>query len=282
MTWRRFTTLLLAAVIPLTGCSNIYAPLANRDTDEARFEEAMKLLNKAQYDAAVAQFESLSGDFMRRVDVRQYYAGALAGKCGYSMAGFVSFLSSADFSTSPFFKSLMNQFTGRPVAPEHCTAAENVIKSIWAEQTPTASQQFFMVILSMSKIGAYLRAKADVDGTDDLGDDAPDGSFNVCNSSPANFTDDEVKEVVTGFSLMLMNIGGFLGSMSGGTADTIDDINTACGLLSPNPCATTEADAVDAGMIAMMRNILNTSAANPTLPLGIGACVDPDITQCCP
>ncbi len=81
---------------------------------------------------------------------------------------------------------------------------------------------------------------------------------------------------------MLMNIGGFIGSMSGGTADTINDINTACGVLSPNPCATIEAANVDAGMITSMRNILNTGAANPALPLGIGSCVNPDITQCCP
>ncbi|MBX3016773.1 MAG: hypothetical protein KF767_02700 [Bdellovibrionaceae bacterium] len=280
MTLKRYATLTVAAIFLFTGCSNIYAPLANKDSDEARYEDAMKLLNDAKYSEAVARFESLSADFMRKTSVRQYYAGALAGKCGYSMAGFVTFLSTADFTTSPFFKSLMNQFTGRVVAPEFCKAAEGVIKSIWAEETPTASQQFFMVILSMSKIGAYLRAKGDIDGTDDLGDSDPDASFNVCNTS--DFTDDDVKEVVTGFSLMLMNIGGFIGSMSGGTADTINDINAACGVLSPNPCATTEAANVDAGMITSMRNILNTGAANPALPLGIGSCVNPDITQCCP
>lgn len=279
LVWRLGLTALL---VVQSGCTNLYTPLANKETDEARYEEAMKYLNAGDYDAAATQFELLSDGFRSQVTVRQYYASALAGKCGYSMANFIEFLGSADFSTSPFFKSLMNQFTGVAVRPEFCTAAENEIKAIWAMSTPTASQQFFMSILSMSKIGAYLRSKADIDGTGNLGDNSADPGFDVCNSSASNFTDDEVKEVVTGFSLMLLNIGGFLGSMSGGTADVIDDINTACGLMTPNPCATTDPAGVDAGMVASMRDMLNTAQTNPTLPLGIGACVNPDITLCCP
>lgn len=274
--------LILASIFTLTGCSNIYTPLANKLTDEARYEDAMKFLNKGEYDAAATEFEALSPAFIANSQVRQYYASALAGKCGYNFAGFITYLSTADFSTSPFFKNLMNQFTGRVTRPEFCTAAEAQIKTIWLTENPTASQQLFVVILSMSKIGAYLRVKGDLNGTDNLGDDTPDVGFNVCNSSASNMTDDEVKEVVTGFSLMLLNIGGFLGSMSGDTATVISTINTGCGLLSPNPCSTTEAGNVTAPMVASMRDLLNTSATHPALPIGIGACVDPDVTACCP
>lgn len=287
MTLRRrgknWITMILLPVFVLTGCSNLYTPLANKLSNEARYEEALKYLNDANYDAAVTEFEALSADFLTDSKVRVYYASALAGKCGFSFAGFLDFLGAADFSTNPFMKSLMNQFTGRTVRPEFCTAAEAQIKAIWATQTPTSSQQFFMVMLSMSKMGAYLRNKADLDGTDNLGDDSTDGTFNTCTDSDANLTDAEVKEVVTGFSLMLLNITGFLGSFSGGTATAIASIDAACALMTPNPCGTTEAANVTADMVASMRDILATNVAYTPVPLGIGSCTLPTlIGDCCP
>lgn len=281
---RRWTALCLAPVLALTACSNVYSGMSNRNTDEAHYEDALKALNEQDFDLSLAKFESLSSDYRDRNDVRQYYASALAGKCGFNFASFLSFIENADFSSSSFFKVLMNQFTDRNVLPEYCTRSEAQIKLIWQSQTPTASQQLLMVMLSMSKMGAYLRSKADLDGPLNLGDNTPDASFNVCTNSNANLTDGEIREIVTGFSLMLMNIATFLGSFSGSTATVIGAINTACGLVDPNPCATTDASGVTDEMVASMRDILATNAAYTPAPFGIGSCAFPatNLEDCCP
>lgn len=282
----RIRRAVIAATVPLfllTGCSNLYAPLANRTSDEARYEEAKKALNAANYDLAVTNFELLSSDYLKDSKVREYYASALAGKCGFNFSAFLDFMGSADFSTTPFFHSLMNQFTDKAIFPTYCTAAEDQLKAIWAVQTPTASQQFLMVMLSMSKMGAVLRNKADLDGANSLGDGTPDASFDVCSDSSTNLSDAEIAEVVTGFSSMLLNITAFLGSFSGGTGSAITAINTACALLDPNPCSTTEAENVTAPMIASMRDLLATNILYLPAQFGIGTCALPTpVDSCCP
>lgn len=279
----RLLTLMLSMLMALTACSNIYTPLAKKDTDEAIYVDAIKLLNDQKYEQAVATFEKLSVGFFEDYEVREYYAGALAGRCGFDFKSYLDFMGTADFSTQPFFQVLMSQFSGRTVLPAYCTLAENQIKSIWTARLPSPSQQLFMVMLSMSKMGGYLRIKADLDGTNNLGDGAPDAGFNTCTNTPSTLTDDDMKEVVTGFSSMLLNIGGFLGGFSGSTGSAITAITNACALISPNPCATTDPANVDAGMIKSMREILATNQAHTMLQLGIGTCgAAVPIGTCCP
>lgn len=284
----RLLSITICGAVVLAGCSNVYEPLARKTTDEAKYEDAMKALNNLDYSGAITKFQSMSTSFLDQVEVRENYAAALAGKCGMNFADFVTFLSTADFSTTPFFKALMNQFTDKAIDPASCTEAETQIKTIWATNTATASEQFFMVMLSMAKMGAYLRNKADVknnsDGSASLGDGTPDTTFNICTDSAANLTNAEVKEVVTGFSLMLLNITGFIGSFSAGTSGAITAINTACGLMgADSPCSTTDAANVTTAMVDAMRDLLATNQAYTAAPLGIGSCVLPTaITSCCP
>lgn len=268
--------------LSLTRCSNVFTPMANKNSDEALYEDAVNALNDLDYDTSIQKFQALSVGFAARVEVRENYAGALAGKCGLSFSTFYSQISEATWGATPFFQVLMNMWTDKAVSPSFCKLAEEQIKLIWASATQTTSQQLFMVILSMGKMGAYIRSKADIDGASSRGDGATDVAFDACtDQDDANhLTDDEMREVITGFSLMLLNIAAFASGF--GLGDTVDDINTACGVLVPNPCATTDAASVTDGMIESMRDLIATSSTNPTAPFGVGNCAIAAVPLCCP
>ncbi len=281
---KQILSVILSLAVVLSGCSNVLETFAVKDTDAAYYEDATKALNAQNYDLSLEKFGKLSAGYLSNPDVKKYYAGALAGKCGMNFTGLFTTLSTTDISGSPIFKFLMNLFTNKVVSPSHCTLAETQIKQIWAARTATQGEQLFMVLLSMSKMGSYLRAKADKDGALSLGDNNTDASFEGCaNVNDTNhLTDAEVTEIITGFSLMLLNITSFTASLNGSVGSSVTTINTACALLTPNPCTTTESANVTPAMIAQMRDVLATSAALVTMPLGIGTCAGADPTVCCP
>lgn len=287
---RRFFTLVVVAVT-MINCSNIFEPMSPKDTNDAYYETASKALDDSDFDLAIANFSKLTSGYLdTKAEIRQRYAGALAGKCGLVFSTFYNSISTTDFGTTPIFKAFMNQFTQKTVYPSYCTQAEAQIKAIWATRTATAGQQLFMAILSMAKIGAYLRNKADHDSTGDLGDGTTDGTFDGCAATDDedHLTDDEMKEVITGFSLMLLNITAFSASL--GLGSTIDDLNAACGAIPDSPCAVTEAANVTAPMIDSMRDLLQTNENYTTangaaveVPYGIGACLPATaLPLCCP
>lgn len=282
---KQFLSLFLSFTVVLSGCSNIFEKMAVKDTDAALYEDATKALDASNWDLSLEKFGQLSPAYLESLEVKAKYAGALAGKCGMNFSSLLTSLSSADLSTTPAFKYFMNLFTDKTVNPTYCTLAEAQIKQIWAQRTAKQSEQLFMVLLSMAKMGAYLRAKADKDGASSLGDGSTDGTFNGCSNvdDTDHLTDAEVTEVITGFSLMLLNITAFTATTFSGVSGSITSITTACGLLTPNPCATTEASAVTAPMIDQMRDILETNAAYVAFPVGIGLCgAATPIGSCCP
>lgn len=278
--WKLWTRFALAFFIFLSACSaNILDASAQKSTDEALFEDAVKLTDEQNYSAALVKFSQLSSSYNTRSDVLEAWAGAYAGDCGLDFAGYMAAVGAMNFGTSSFFAALMGAWNNVTVNPASCTSAEAKIKLIWTTQAATASQQLFMVVLSMAKMGVYIRSKADVDGTG-LGDGTVDGTFNACTNSAANLTDAEIKEITTGFSLFLLNVAGFITSLSPTMSGATAAINAACALATVNPCSTTDTANVTAGMVDAMRDLLNT--LNTGGGIGLGACVDPALNPCCP
>lgn len=290
--WRRVLSLFVVAV-SMVNCSNIYEPMSSKTTDAAYYEDAVKALDKQDWDTALTKFGKLSSGFLDSTpSVRENYAGALAGKCGFRFATFYNSISSTNFGTTPLFKVFMNQFTQVTIYPTYCTLAEAQIKAIWASNTATAGEQLFMVLLSMAKMGAYLRAKADNDGIGNLGDGTTDAAYNGCTNTndTHHLTDAEVTEIITGFSLMLLNIAAFAATL--GLQGTVTNLTAACALLPSNPCAVTSASGVTGAMISDMRSLLNTNAnytsangAAVDVPFGVGTCnpaTKPLVINCCP
>lgn len=283
---KRILSFVLALSMGLSGCSNLFESFAVKDSDAANYEEATKALNDGNFDLSLEKFALLSEGYLSNPDVKKYYAGALAGKCGMNFTEMLNSLS-ADISTTPIFLFLMNIFDGKAVSPAHCTAAEAQIKLIWAQRTATQGEQLFMVLLSMAKMGAYLRSKADRDGAGNLGDGSTDGSFNGCANvdDDDHLTDEEITEIVTGFSLMLLNITAFSASLSGSVDGAVTAINAICSApgVDATTCSTTEAANVTASQILTMRDILDTSTTFLLAPFGIGTCSTPtNLEDCCP
>lgn len=261
----------------LTACSNVFTDVSNRSTDDALYVDAVTYIDASNFSAAIEKFEAMSDSYQLRPDVLEDWVGALAGKCGLNFIEYTEDLGAANLGGSTFFKWLMNAWTGKAVDPVSCTAAEEKLKLLWTIQTSTQSQKLFMAILSLVKMGTYLRWKGDIDGTGNLGDNTIDAAFDACVSTDDSnhLTDDQVKEVVTGLALFLLNVTDFTASF-GDVGNATTAINTACGLLSPNPCSTTDAANVTAGMVNSMRDLMDS------VTTGVGSCVDVPPTTCCP
>lgn len=281
---KQILSILMSFSVVLSGCSNVFEKFAVKDTDAALYEDATKALNAGNYDLSLEKFNALSAGYKSNPDVKKYWAGALAGKCGMDFTSLLDSLTNADLSSTAAFKFFMNLFTGKTVHPEYCTQAETQMKEIWGQRSATQGEQLFMVLLSMAKMGTYLRSKADNDGAGNLGDGNTDAGYNSCNNTDDDhhLTDAEVTEVVTGFSQLLLNITAFTATTFAGSAASINNIQAACAAFTPNPCATTDAASVDASMIATMRDLLETNGTYPT-PIGIGSCSFPTPPgSCCP
>lgn len=283
---KQILSLFVSLAVVLSGCSNLFEKMAAKDTDAALYEDATKALNAGNYDLSLEKFGQLSSGYLANPDVKKYYAGALAGKCGMNFTELLDSLGSVDISSMGIFQYFMNLFTGRVISPTHCTLAEAQMKEIWTMRSRTQGEQLFMVLLSMAKMGTYLRNKADKDGVSNLGDGSMDGTFNECSNvdDDDHLTDAEVTEIVTGFSQLLLNITSFTASLSGSVDSSVGAINALCNspFVDPATCSTTEAANVTPAMVQQMRDLI-AAGASYTPPIGIGACATgSDLEDCCP
>jgi hypothetical protein len=270
------------------SCMNVLRQVTNTQSDEALLENAKKSIDVSDYNTALDSFSKMSAAFTARADVIENWASAYAGKCGLKFSTLFTAIGAADFSTDTLFKYLMSSFQGIAVDPASCVLAEAKIKQLGATATlRNTNQNIFMLILSMAKIGAYMRAEGDRDGTSNLGDGSTDAGFSACTVSATNlpgngtYSDNDVKEIVTGFG-NLIDSYSVVGSVLSGASSTISSITTSCAALSPNPCTITEAASVTAGSIAAMRDLIATNKANTTIGLGIGSCSNVLVVPCCP
>jgi hypothetical protein len=224
--------------------------------------------------------------------VKENWAGALAGKCGLDFVGVFEAIGGGD----PLLKGAMNAFTGVEIEPEYCIFAQEKMEEIGA--TPslrTSSQNLFMLVLGLGKIGAYLRADADIDGTGNLGDDSMDAGFDACENHefpvpagvpPATdlgdglFSENELNQIVTGFGLILMNFASIADDLSGGTGDALADVDAACSAIVPNPCNITDPSSVDAQTRYTFAAMIHSSTATTEIQIGIGAC-NGSLVTCC-
>ena len=261
------------------GCSNIFSSMAQKTTDDAIYEDATKAIDQQDWDTALTKLGSLSTAYQSKTDVIEAYAGAYAGKCGLNFITYFNSLGTASLTGSTLFKYLMNGFTGTAVNPTYCTLAQLKMEQISASPAGrTSGENLFMAILGMVKIGTYLRARADQDGTGGLGDGTFDATYRSCNTTSLSNAD--AVEVLTGIGLLTNNIT-YLSAVLSGNAITgaLTQLTTVC---TGGTCTNTTASAVTSADVTVVRALLRTSSANPVAPLGIEDCVNPVVTACCP
>jgi len=281
----------LAFIFAVISCANPYAKWSNSSTDEAFYEEALKAANAGQWVAAIDNFERLSPSFLNRRQVRFDYAKALAGRCGYNFIGFINSVANANFGgSSSLFKGLMSIWGNLNISPQFCTASEAQVKIIWSQLNSindrTTAEKFFMAFLSLAKMGIYLRNKADVDTNGGLGNGVVDNGFSACpvanpDSQLLRLSDYEIKEVITGLSLFMLNLSAIGTSLSNASSIT-NVLGQICGPpINATFCNKVDAADITASEVTSFRKILETK------DIGLGkpsdSCeVSTILTLCCP
>ncbi len=288
---RRFIAILFCSAA-LIQCANIFEPLTPKDTNAAYLYSARLKIDAGQYAEALTDLGQIDAEYASQNDVRITFASAYAGECGMEFIPFFNSISTINLTGTTIFKYLRASFTDKATTPTSCTEAEKKLKEIGATSAARLAAMngekevnMLMAILSMAKIGSYLRVTSDVDGTNSLGDGTTDASFDSCDST--KLTDTQVLEIATGFGLLVENLSAILGDGSS-TATTLAVVTAAfTALCGPTPPAggcnildySTLTDDEKTAIINTYRDLLKSDQGIEALPIGTNAC---DPTQTIP
>ena len=278
-----FKKIALSLALTMTGCSNVFDSLSNKNTDDALYEAGVIALNNSDWDLAITKFTAISATYFTAEEKKLNVAGAYAGRCGLNFASYAANLGSMNMGANTLFQFLMKQWTQIAVNPSDCQTAEDWINAISPLTTGrSATANFDMMILAMAKMGIYVRANADIDAAGNLGDGNVDATFSSCTTTgpaagpiAAGITAADAASIVSGFANFLVNATASLALLSANLQAAVAAMNATCAALTVNPCTMTDASTVTAGGIAAIRDLLDTAAA------GVGACVNADPNTCC-
>lgn len=268
----RFLLLLPVILCLSNSCGqNVFKDMSSKDTNQAIFADALKLMNEQNYDAAIAKLLTLPTSYQENVDVREALAGAYAGQCGLNFLNLVSTLTSS--TSTPLFLQLMTAYTSTTPVLSGCLAAETIMKNFGSAVDRTADQNFFLLIYGFAKIGLYLREKLDPN------DDGV-AEIDPCDSSGSGISDADIQQIFTGLGLILENFSAVTSQIANANSGSaITSISALCSSLlgSAAACAITDTSGITAGMIATMRDLLKSNS------LGVGNCSSTGgaIATCC-
>lgn len=274
--------ILICFCLAVSGCSNIYEAMSNKTTDEALYEDVQNLMDKQEWDEAIAKFANMSSAYKAKTEVIEAWTGVLAGKCGLNFLEYFESISNASLTGSTIFKYFMNQFTDKTIYPDYCRQAQLKMEEISTNPANrTAGQNLFMAVLGMVKMGVYLRYYTDRDGAASLGDGTAEKD--VCTNDASNLPQAALDEVITGFGLLTSNLVYVSAALSGGTSLTTT-LDAVCNNgVTGGACGKTSTATLAAADRNLFIDILATSATHPVsaLALGVGSCVNLDATTCC-
>ncbi|MFN7453396.1 MAG: hypothetical protein ACK5RO_01920 [Pseudobdellovibrionaceae bacterium] len=294
---KKIKTLFLAFLILLSACSNVFQSASKQQFDEAYYVNAQVAIDAQDWDTAIAEFEKMSANYQARTDVKEAWAGAYAGKCGFNFATFLGNIDSVS-GGSPILKILMNMFTTVTVDPYYCYLAQTKMEEITTVAGDrTTSQALFLVFIGLARIGAYLKAQADQDADTNM-----DGTFDACtpvgsygattaarstSGRDDEFSNEEIKMLITGFGLVFENLTSSVENIIGTTnGSAISAIETACNAaLGAGACNITDptnSNPLTPSVVTTFRALIHTGAGNP-VAFGAGSCVNPMFDPgCCP
>lgn len=267
---------IIVVIFHLAGCKNYLETFSQPDTDAARYVEASLALNDRDFDGALVWIGRMSSEYRATREVKYLEASVYSGKCGMEAMVFLQTVDGISGGATKFFAALMAAFKGGTLTQMgHCKTAETLLRSISASASGrTTSENIFLALVSLAKIGIILNEGADLND---------DGLVNDGFSSPNHCTDGtiidntEVDEMITGLS-------NFVESLGGGTFGTneLGDITAICSALNTadptlNFCGITDTANVTANHRRGIRTIFGESTA-----VGLGICTG-DVTTClCP
>lgn len=261
-----------SGVLSCTG-ANLYKDLAsNTESDAALYEDAQKLIDDGDYTGAIAKLEATTTAFQAEARTKESLAGAYAARCGMEFLPFVSNLTGG--SADGIFKLAMNGFVGVDTSNyADCQAAEALIEGIGGIDARTQSQNLFLLILELAKMGNRIRAVADVSPSS-TGDGTVDGTYNCKTSVPIA----DVQEIMASlykFIAQFTKVGSTLSGVDS-IGDFVDDFGGDLPDLDYSGGSGPGADETDDAIITG-RFLLNIQT------LGVGSCASSDPLVCfCP
>lgn len=263
---------LVFLTILISSCGgNLFESMSNKDSHDAVIQDVQKLVNELRFSDAVELIEANSDLTVTDRRELMLFASAYAGSCGLTFAEVFDSLETA--GGSPMF-FIMNAFRNRIVNPARCFTAQQWLQRIGTVANRTSTENIAMFLIGFAKVGTYLRNRADTSASG-VGDGVVDPTFDSCDN--ADLPRDEVKQIITGFGLMIENIAALGSNLSAGMTADINNLNAACTLLglnctTTNPAAVTDADADE------FRDAIKSDSATQ---IGIENC-DPASPLCCP
>lgn len=258
----------LSGTLSCTG-ANPFADLAsNKNSDEALYEDAQKLLDSGNYTSAIAKIESTTPAFQALSRVKDSLAGAYAARCGMEFLTFVNNLTAA--GSQSFFQTAMNGFVQVDTSKyADCVHARDIIKTIGNVTVRSTSENLFLALLGMAMLGNRIRANADVlPGSG--GDGVIDAGFNC---GPTKMPIASAAAVIESFALILENIAG-IAAVAGGMATQLSTVGTACGASCVTVTYAGASPAETDAAIVVARALINMQS------VGVGACAGSDPAAC--
>lgn len=258
----------VAGNLSCTG-ENLFLDMAsNKDSDEALFIDAQKLIDGRDYTAAITKIMATSTDFRALPRVKDSLAGAYAARCGMEFLTFVDSLTSG--SSQTFFALAMSGFVGIDTNNfDDCVQARDIIKSVGDVSLRSTSENLFLAVLGMAMLGNRVRGTADILPTA-LGDGTVDAGYNC---GPTKVPIAYAAAIIEAFALINENLAA-VADIAEGVANNLDSVATACGpdcttitYAGTSPAETDNAIILARGMINMQ-------------DIGMGSCPGSDPANC--
>lgn len=259
---------------------NILGTFADKNTDEALYEDAVIDVNAGDYNAALTKIGKMSSAFVTTNPVIELKAAAYAGLCGFTFLPFVTAMS--NMGTARLFPFLLATFdAGVALNIDNCLSSENLIESIGSVARRSNDQNIFLALVSFAKMGNILSYYADVGHTG-----VATAAYDPCTVGAAPrpaaggaISDADAREFGVSLALALSNLAAVAGSVNLGSA-SLTQLNNVCAALPAayNFCGITDPAAFTANQVKGIRTFIKEDSA-----VGLGSNCTGDVSVCfCP
>lgn len=273
---RRIALALLMAVSNLSCSVNIMENFADKNTNEALFEDAKILINKGSYEAALAKIELINGSLAQDRRVIALKATAHAGLCGLNFLNFA--LALKNLGTTRILPFLAAQFRGGTTTAkiDSCITAESLVESIGAIELRTSDENFLLAVIGLAKAGTLLSYYADGDQ-----DGSVAGAYDICTAAAAgvraaggSMPDEDARELGSAITSAIANISAVAGEVELGS-EALAAFTDVCDDLGPADfCAKTDPASFTAPELLAIRSLIKEGSA---VGLDLGACGGGDV-----
>lgn len=264
-------TTLMALSLTIVSCGgNLWEAMSNKTSDAALVEDIRYLVNKQRFTEAIELIEDNPELVPANRTEKMLFASAYAGGCGLTFAEVFESLETA--SGSPM-KFMMSAFTNKIIDPAKCHTAQQYLESIGAVGVRSVTENIALFLVGFGKVGTYLRNRADT-SVAGIGDGTVDATFDSCDNTDLPRAD--IKQVITGFGLMIENISALGSNVSPTLSTDIANLTLACTGLGMD-CTETDPTAIPDADADEFRDAIKSHDTNQ---IGIETC-DPLTPMCC-